>query len=48
VDILEIESEALGYEFDDSATSSEQSKSVDHRRSSGAACIYSRNPPAFM
>jgi hypothetical protein len=31
-----------------SMTSPEQTKYVDRRRSSGATCIYSRNPPAFM
>jgi hypothetical protein len=31
-----------------STTSPEQTKSVDHRRSLGVACIYSRSPPAFM
>jgi hypothetical protein len=31
-----------------SKTSPEQNKSVDHRRSSGAASNYSRNPPAFV
>jgi len=31
-----------------STTSPEQTKSVDHRRSSGATCIYSRNPPALL
>jgi len=31
-----------------STTSPEQTKSVDHRRSSEAAFIYARNPPAFL